>query len=70
VSETWLEDWNPEHQVDHINRVRTDNRIQNLRGLTRQQNAMNNAAKGISYHKKTKSWSAYIQVNGKKKMFY
>jgi hypothetical protein len=70
VAETWLEGWNPDHQVDHINRVRTDNRAENLRGLTRQQNLVNNAAKGVSYNKKTKLWSAYIQLNGKTKQFY
>lgn len=57
--------------IDHINRVKTDNRIENLRPATRQQNNFNsvgwsNAAsefKGVS--KKRKNWRAVIRLNGK-----
>lgn len=31
----------PEYQVDHINRIRTDNRISNLRWVTNQENSYN-----------------------------
>lgn len=31
----------PEHEIDHINRVRSDNRIENLRDVTRAQNVWN-----------------------------
>lgn len=31
----------PEYQVDHINRVRSDNRVENLRWVTRQENCAN-----------------------------
>lgn len=70
VAETWLASWKPGLQVDHINRVKKDNRVENLRCLTNQQNQQNNAAKGISFHKKQKLWSAHIRVNGKQKHFY
>lgn len=69
VAETWLASWKPGLQVDHINRVRKDNRAENLRCLTHQQNQQNNAAKGVSYNKKTKQWVAHIRVNGKQKNF-
>lgn len=54
-------------QVDHINRVRDDNRIENLRLVTQQQNLLNNNAKGCSYHKHAKKWIANITVEGKMK---
>jgi len=31
----------PKHQIDHINRVRSDNRIQNLRDVTNAENQRN-----------------------------
>lgn len=41
VAEAFLEDFNPLMDVDHINRVRNDNRVSNLRMLTRRQNLAN-----------------------------
>lgn len=37
VASAFLEDWNPELTVDHINHVRDDNSIKNLRMFTQQQ---------------------------------
>ena len=66
-------------EVDHINRNRADNRRDNLRNITRQQNAQNMSAhvdnkysgyKGVSYlssGKRVKRWRARIQVEGKEK---
>ena len=51
--------------VDHINNNSLDNRIENLRVLTNQQNQWNNNAKGYSWYKQRKIWTAQIQVNGK-----
>lgn len=63
----------PEDEVDHINNVRHDNRIANLRQATTSQNAMNrlrrsdNKAgyKGVRFYKRTGRWMASIRVNGK-----
>lgn len=63
----------PKNQVDHINGVRDDNRIVNLREATCSQNCANRVAqsnntsgmKGVSYHKAGAKWRADIQVDGK-----
>lgn len=53
--------------IDHINRVKTDNRISNLRSVTKSQNAMNmNNVKGVSFCKRSNKWIANIMVNYKK----
>ena len=59
-------------EIDHINRIPTDNRVVNLRLATRQQNSANRKLghgnlhqfKGMSYEKKRKKWLARIRVNG------
>jgi len=61
--------------VDHINGDRTDNRIENLRSVTRQQNNMNKATRsdnssgvtGVRWHTQRKKWNARIILNGKEK---
>ena len=61
----------PELQVDHINGVKTDNRIINLREVTQRQNLSNcnrhrlGKVVGTSFCKKYKKWSAQIQINKK-----
>ena len=63
----------PDGQVDHINMVRSDNRIDNLRLATRSENAMNRGKqndntsgyKGVSWHKSSGKWQAKIKKNGK-----
>ena len=63
----------PEDQLDHVNRIRTDNRIANLREVTNKQN-MQNAGKyghntsghpGVSWHKQRSKWRAQIKHNQK-----
>ena len=62
--------------VDHINGCKTDNRIENLRDVTRCQNMMNvkktskntSGYKGVSFNKKTNKWVAQIKLN--KQHFY
>jgi hypothetical protein len=54
------------NRVDHINGIRSDNRIENLRQVTNQQNQWNQTkAKGYYWNKPTKKWKAQIYLNGK-----
>lgn len=63
----------PSQEIDHINRVRNDNRICNLREVTRSQNRQNSAAvsssksqlKGAHWESSRKLWRAQICVNGR-----
>ena len=64
----------PENEIDHINGNRSDNRIQNLRDVTKQINAQNikrpsknNSVGllGVSVHKKTGKYRAVISIRRK-----
>lgn len=60
----------PPDQIDHINRVRHDNRMQNLRSVSRSENMMNQPLRanntsgvcGVGWHKLTEKWEAKITV--------
>lgn len=62
----------PELHVDHISGDTLDNRRSNLRLCTRSQNLANSETrinkssrfKGVSWHKRDKSWYAYINQEG------
>lgn len=64
----------PDHcEVDHINRVQTDNNLNNLRLITPSQNRYNSKGhkdrqyskfKGITFDKSRKKWKAHLQVEG------
>ena len=51
--------------IDHINRNSLDNRIENLRVLTNQQNGFNTIARGTYFVKKRNCWTAQLCINGK-----
>lgn len=53
--------------IDHINGVKSDNRIENLRNTNTKGNNHNRKAKGGCYHKRDKLWQASIVVDGKQK---
>ncbi len=63
----------PKDQLDHINRVRTDNRISNLRDVTQKQNQQNRSTNsdstsghpGVYWHKQSSKWRAQITHNKK-----
>jgi hypothetical protein len=63
----------PSGDLDHINRVRHDNRIDNLREATRSENCQNQPIRksnrsgvtGVYHHKVSNKWAATINVNKK-----
>ena len=65
----------PKTELDHINRNRKDNRIDNLRTATRFDNMKNmtrhkdgkSGKKGVSWHKNRKCWNAQIMIEGRNK---
>lgn len=55
-------------EIDHVNRERADNRIENLRLVTHQENAFNlSKVKGYYKDKRRNKWYAKICVNQKSK---
>lgn len=56
----------PEGEIDHINGNPSDNRISNLRVVTRSQNVMNTRrGNGVCWHKRNKAWQVLIKAGGK-----
>jgi hypothetical protein len=56
----------PTKQIDHINHIRTDNRVDNLQIVTNQQNAFNRGnVKGYYFNKTYGKYIAYIKLNQK-----
>lgn len=59
----------PTLQIDHINRDRNDNRIENLRDVSKRENARNmgrrwdnkSGCTGVSWCKREGKWTAYIR---------
>jgi hypothetical protein len=55
-----------ENQIDHINLIKNDNVIENLRVVNQSQNQQNrDDVKGYYYNKNSKKWKAYITLNNK-----
>jgi hypothetical protein len=66
----------PENEIDHINEIKDDNRIVNLRLATKRQNMQNisnpradnkSGYLGVCWHNRYKKWYAQISINNKKK---
>ena len=63
----------PKDQIDHINRNRSDNRISNLRDVSRKQNGQNAGKRsdnksghpGVCWNKQRSKWEARIKHNNK-----
>lgn len=64
----------PQHQIDHINHIRSDNRWENLRLADNAENHKNmsmnrdnrSGINGVSLHKQTGKWEAYISFNNQR----
>jgi hypothetical protein len=52
-------------QIDHINGIRTDNRIDNLRTVTNAENQWNTESNGFYWIDRLGKWAAQITCNGK-----
>jgi hypothetical protein len=56
--------------VDHINDIKTDNRVENLQIITQRENSCKTQGKysskykGVNFYKKTNKWLAHISING------
>ena len=65
----------PDTEIDHINGIKNDNRLSNLRLATRAQNETNKGKqrnnksgyKGVSWDKENNKWTALITINRKQK---
>ena len=63
----------PKEQIDHINRIKNDNRIENLRCASNQENRRNQGLSkknthgvlGVYKHKKSGKWRATIHIDRK-----
>jgi hypothetical protein len=63
----------PKEQIDHVNGIRTDNRICNLRVVSNQENCRNKSMNakntsgvcGVVWSKKTQKWVAQIGISGR-----
>ena len=55
-------------EVDHIDRNPRNNHASNLRWLTRQLNALNNAGRGCTYIERLHKWRAYLRVSNELKV--
>lgn len=62
----------PDGEIDHINQIKSDNWIKNLRDITHQDNNKNGPLRctntsgvtGVSWHRKAEKWMAQITVDG------
>jgi hypothetical protein len=54
-----------DYEIDHINRVRDDNRWSNLRIATHGQNQTNTQSRGIYYCPRRRHWKVSLRINGK-----
>ena len=64
-----------ETTIDHINNIKTDNRVENLEVVTARENVSrynenrvtSSKNRGVCWSKQNQKWHAQIQINGKEK---
>ena len=63
----------PKNCIDHVNGIRSDHRIENLRDVSKRENSSNKQSnrsgklQGCSYSKNAKKWHSRIWINNKNK---
>jgi hypothetical protein len=75
VAEAFIQNLENKKCVDHINNIKTDNRLINLRFATYKENSMNVSMKsnntsgntGVFFDKSAQKWKAQICIDGIKK---
>lgn len=63
----------PKDQIDHVNGIRSDNRLANLRDVSASENSRNQSLRrdntsgriGVSFDKRSGKWYAYIRIDGR-----
>jgi len=64
-----IEDYSPNNSIDHIDRNKLNNNINNLRVVNNRENTLNSHrcqyAKGYCYYKRDDNYRAQIHLNGK-----
>ncbi len=68
----WHYGYFPEHGLDHINRLKADNRVHNLREVSQSCNIRNSRSRGnnsgvrgVNFHKDKKKYQVYITASRK-----
>jgi hypothetical protein len=64
----------PDQYIDHINHIRIDNRIENLREVSRLENNRNHkkskintsGVTGVVWHKRDQEWRVQMNIDGKR----
>ena len=56
----------PRHEIDHRDRLRSNNRWRNLRNATSKQNKENTGSEGVNWHRRDRTWRAYIGHLGRR----
>lgn len=70
----WIKGTWPKEEIDHINRNRSDNRIENLREATKYENQQNRTLQhnstsgytGVCWHVRLEKWQARLTINNKR----
>jgi len=65
-----INDYSKNNCIDHKDRNRLNNNIDNLRVVTNQENCFNRTCKGYSWHKASNKWNVRIMIDGETKSFY